>query len=68
MSNIESPSIAEIAGQNVQLKEDVAELREQVSTLEELLQLYEESATDQAQRLQKAMAPYRQRWIVWAMR
>ncbi|MEL7225902.1 MAG: PAS domain-containing protein, partial [Cyanobacteria bacterium J06576_12] len=61
MSNIESPSIAEIAGQNVQLKEDVAELREQVSTLEELLQLYEESATDQAQRLQKAMATLEER-------
>ena len=34
------------------LEEEVVELREQVATLEELLQVYEESATEQSERLQ----------------
>ncbi|MGB3669395.1 MAG: ATP-binding protein [Phormidesmis sp.] len=34
------------------LVEEIAELREQVVTLEELLQVYEESATEQSERLQ----------------
>ena len=37
----------------LQTREDVAQLQAQVATLEELLQIYEQSATEQEQRLQK---------------
>jgi len=39
----------------LQTREDVAQLQAQVATLEELLQLYEQSATEQEQRLQKTL-------------
>ncbi|MEM9091444.1 MAG: ATP-binding protein [Cyanobacteria bacterium P01_F01_bin.53] len=51
----EADETAERIEHNTQLKEEVADLREQVSTLEELLQLYEASAIEQEQQLQGAM-------------
>ncbi|KPQ32746.1 MAG: Histidine kinase-, DNA gyrase B-, and HSP90-like ATPase [Phormidesmis priestleyi Ana] len=39
----------------LQTREDVAQLQAQVATLEELLQIYEQSATEQEQRLQKTL-------------